>query len=160
VESFRARLQAVPHGGQYVVVPDGVAKNAGVRHGQRVRGTVNGAPYRSSVMKYSGTFHLGVHKATLAAAGVAPGVSVSVSIEPDDEPLPTDTVPPDFATALAKNRTAKAAWSDLRPSRRRELVKGVLTAKKPDTRARRIAAAIAELAAPAPERKGVRATKG
>jgi len=71
-ESFIAELLPVPHGGHYVIVPKAVAAGAGLRHGQRVRGTVNGVRYRSSLMKYSGMFHLGMHKATLAEAGVAP----------------------------------------------------------------------------------------
>jgi len=146
MQSFRAKLRPVPHGGQYVEVPETVASAAGLRHGQRVRGTVNGAAYRSSLMKYSGIFHLGVHKATLATARVAPGATVSVAIEADDEPLPTDTVPPDLAAALKQSAAAASAWNVLRPSRKREHVKAVVTAKKPETRARRIATVIAELA--------------
>ena len=74
-QSFTAELQPVPHGGHYVVVPRAVAEAAGLKHGLRVRGTVNGARYRSSLMMYGGMFHLGVHKATLAAADVkAPAV--------------------------------------------------------------------------------------
>jgi hypothetical protein len=146
MQSFRAKLRPVPHGGQYVEVPEAVASAAGLRHGQRVRGTVNGAAYRSSLMKYSGIFHLGVHKATLATARVAPGATVSVAIEADDEPLPTDTVPPDLAAALKKSAAAGDAWKVLRPSSKREHVKAVLTAKKPETRVRRITTVIAELA--------------
>jgi len=95
MQSFRAKLEPVPHGGHYVAVPAGVAEAAGLRHAARVRGTVNGAPYRSSLMMYSGVFHLGVHRATLAAAGAKPPARVTVTIELDDEPLPTDTVPED-----------------------------------------------------------------
>jgi bifunctional DNA-binding transcriptional regulator/antitoxin component of YhaV-PrlF toxin-antitoxin module len=143
---FRAKLEPVSHGGHYVVVPHEVAEAAGLRTKARVRGTVDGVPYRSSLMKYSGVFHMGVHKATLAKAGVEPGARVEVTIEIDDEPLPTDIVPDDFAKAIAKKPTTAAAWKRLAPSHKREHVKHILEAKKPETRARRIAKAIEMLA--------------
>ena len=90
-------------------------------------------------MKYGGVFHLGVHKATLAGAGVTPPARVKVSIELDDEPLPTDTVPPDLAKALKRNKPAASAWKTLRPSLKREHVKSVTSAKRAETRARRLA---------------------
>jgi hypothetical protein len=143
-QSFTAKLQPVPHGGQYVVVPRAVADMAGLKHGLRVRGTVNGARYRSSLMMYGGIFHLGVHKATLAEAGVKPAAVVTVSIEADDQPLPTDVVPPDLALALKGEATA-AAWKRLRPSLKREHVQSLLSAKKPETRARRLDKIVASL---------------
>ena len=93
MKRFSATLEPVPHGGLYVVVPPEVAAGARLAHGARVRGTVAGVAYRSSLMKYSGVFHLGVHKATAKSAGVVPGARVAVTIEIDDEPLPTDVVP-------------------------------------------------------------------
>jgi hypothetical protein len=145
VQKFHATLEPVPHGGQYVVVPAGVADAAGLKHGARVRGEVNGVGYRSSLMKYSGIFHLGVHKSTLQTAGVKPGARVSVTIECDDEPLPTDVVPDDLALALKKNPSAATAWTALARSHRREHVKALLIAKLPDTRARRVAKILAAL---------------
>jgi len=148
-KSFTAELLPVPHGGQYVVVPNAVAAGAGLRHGQRVRGTVNGARYRSSLMMYSGVFHLGVHKATLAEAEVAPPATVRVTIEADTEPLPTDAVPQDLAKALKRGSAAAAAWEQLRPSLKREHVKSLLEAKKPETRSNRLDKILATLAADA-----------
>jgi hypothetical protein len=151
-QSFTAKLQPVPHGGHYVAVPRTVAEAAGLKHGLRVRGSVNGAPYRSSLMMYGGIFHLGVHKATLAAADVKGPAVVTVSIEADDEPLPTDVVPPDLARALKKKSTAAAAWERLRPSLRREHVRSLQSAKKPETRARLLDKIVASLVERAPAR--------
>lgn len=145
--SFIAELLPVPHGGQYVVVPEDIAAAAGLRHGQRVRGTVNGASYRSSLMKYSGVFHLGLHKASLAEAEVTPPATVRVTIEADTEPLPTDTVPPDLAKALKRGSAAAAAWERLRPSLKREHVRSLLEAKKPETRRGRLEKIITTLGA-------------
>ena len=96
-------------------------------------------------MMYGGVFHLGVHKATLAEAGVRAPARVKVTIELDDEPLPTDTVPDDLAQALKRSASASAAWKVLRPSAKREAVKSVISAKKPETRASRIEKVIASL---------------
>jgi hypothetical protein len=150
MERFTAKVEPVSHGGHYVAVPAKVAAAAGLAHGARVRGTVNGVAFRSSLMKYSGVFHLGVHKATLWKAGAAPGARVEVALELDDERLPTDTVPEDLAAALAKSKALTAAWARLRPSHKREHVKAIVDAKKPETRARRIAKAIEMLRESAP----------
>jgi hypothetical protein len=149
MERFKARLEPVPHGGHFVVVPEKTAAAAGLVYGARVRGTVNGVPYRSSLMKYSGVFHMGVHKATLAEAGVGGGDRVDVTVEIDDQPLPTDVVPDDLARAMAAHPKAATAWEKLSPAHRREHVKHVIEAKKPETRARRIAKTVDALRAPA-----------
>jgi hypothetical protein len=153
MERFSAVLEPVSHGGHFVVVPEQVAAAAGLRYGVRVRGTVDGVAYRSSLMKYGGVFHMGVHKATIAAAGAKVGDRVDVAIEIDDEPLPTDTVPPDLEKALKKSAAAKAAFEGLSPAHKREHVKHVLEAKKPETRARRIEKTIATLEATPPKTK-------
>lgn len=147
MKRFTATLTPIRGGGHFVVVPAEIADAAGLRYGARVRGKVNGVAYRSSLMKYSGTFHMGVHKATIAEAGAAPGDEVTVHIELDDQPLPTDTVPADLKRAIDAKAVARAAWQQLSPSHRREHVKHVTEAKKPETRARRIAATVAALAA-------------
>jgi hypothetical protein len=147
-QRFKATLEPVPHGGLFVVVPAKTAAAAGLKYGARVRGTVNGAPYRSSLMKYSGVFHLGVHKATVAEAGVKGGDRVSVTIELDDQPLPTDVLPGDLAAAIAATAATRTAWTQLSPAHKREHVKQVIEAKKPETRARRIAATVAALGRP------------
>lgn len=146
MQRFTGTLTSARGGGHFVVVPPEVSEAVGLRYGVRVRGTVNGVAYRSSLMPSAGTFCLGVHKATVEAAGVEIGAPIDVAIEIDDQPLPTDTVPPDLAKAIGKTAATKAAWAKLAPSHKREHVKAVLEAKKPETRAKRIAAAVEMLA--------------
>jgi len=145
MQRFRADLNPVPQGGHYVVVPPAVAQKERLVHHSRVRGTCNGVPYRSSTPIYSGVYHLGLHKAMLAQAGAQPGKKVTVTIELDPEPLPTDVVPDDLVAALARDREAAGAWEKLRPSHKREHVRALLDAKKPETRAARLAKTIAQL---------------
>ena len=54
-------------------------------------------------------------------------------------------MPEDLRSALAAHPGAAAAFTALSPSRRKELVRGVVDAKRPETRAKRIAAAVAQL---------------
>jgi uncharacterized protein YdeI (YjbR/CyaY-like superfamily) len=90
---------------------------------------------------------LGVHKSTLQEAAVKPGALVSVTIERDTEPLSTDIVPADLSALLSTDRPAATAWAALAPSHKREHVKALLSAKQPETRARRLAKIIAALTA-------------
>lgn len=139
---FTATLISISHGGNYVEVPAEVAERAGVKHGDRVRGTAGGVAFRSSLMKYSGVFHMGIAKAVLREIGASTGDRIKVSVERDEEPLPGDAVPADLAKALKQSKTAKDGFEAFAPSHRREHVKHILEAKKPETRARRIAQTI------------------
>jgi hypothetical protein len=152
-QRFKAKLEPVPHGGLFVVVPAAVAERAGLAYGARVRGTVNGEPYRSSLMKYSGVFHMGVHKAVASAAGVRLGARVDITIALDTKPLPTDVVPGDLRRALDRREEASRNWERLSPATRRGYVKNVLEAKRAETRARRIAGIVETLDEGVPERR-------
>ncbi len=67
------------------------------------------------------------------------GDVVAVELRIDDDPQPTDGVPPDLAQALGQDPSAAAAWERLSPSSRRAHVGAILDAKRPDARARRVA---------------------
>ena len=132
---FKAKLEPVPHGGLFVIVPAGVAERVGLAYGARVRGTVNGEPYRSSLMMYSGVFHMGVHLAVARAAGVRAGERVEVTI------------------ALDRQEDAARNWERLSPATRRGYVKNVIEAKRAQTRAGRIARIVDTLAEGVPPRR-------
>lgn len=55
-------------------------------------------------------------------------------------------IPPEFAAALEASPAAKATLEGFAPSHRREYVEWIAEAKRPETRERRIAQAIAQLA--------------
>ena len=58
------------------------------------------------------------------------------------------TLAPDIAAALKSDRAAFKIFEALGPSHRREYLKWIDEAKKPDTRARRIASMIERLSVP------------
>lgn len=86
-----------------------------------------------------------VTKRVRAEAKVEAGEIVDVVMERDDEPRMV-TPPPDLEQALKAHGSAHAAWEKAGYSRRKELVGAIEAAKRPETRARRIEKAIAELA--------------
>jgi hypothetical protein len=83
---FKGVIEGARGGGHVIAVPDDVAQEIAARHMMRVKGTLAGAPYRSNVAKMGGRLILGVHKATLSAAGRDTGDEADVTIEVDNEP--------------------------------------------------------------------------
>lgn len=59
------------------------------------------------------------------------------------KPKPALPVPADLAAVLKKNKEAAAAWADFSPSCRREYIEWITEAKRPETRASRLATTIA-----------------
>lgn len=113
----------------------------------RVKVTLNGYTYRTSVAVVGGFFMLSLSAENRAAAGVSPGDAVEVTLELDTEPLIV-TVPDDLAAALGQVPGARQAFDKLPPSARKEYVRQVESAKAQETRERRIAGIVAKLSAP------------
>ena len=63
----------------------------------------------------------------------------------DARPRISLDIPPEFAEALARNKKAKENFDKLAPSYRKHYVGWIVTAKRPETKQRRIAEAIALL---------------
>jgi hypothetical protein len=106
--------------------------------------TVNGHSWKSRVAIMRGRHLLGLSNANRQAADVAIGEEVEVELELDTEPRVV-VEPPDFAQALDDDPLARAAYNNLSHSRKREHVRAIESAKKPETRQRRIEKAIATL---------------
>jgi hypothetical protein len=104
--------------------------------------TINGHRVRATLHKMGGTYMTAVNKEVQRQAGANAGDTVAVTIEPgEDEPV---EVPGDLAAAL-DGAGAREAFERLTPFRRREMVTAVISAKRPETRARRIAQALDRL---------------
>ena len=71
------------------------------------------------------------------------GTVVSVTIE-----RTTDDLPVELATVLDTNRSARDAWEQLSPSRKRIIREHIMAAKKPETRERRASAWLPDDAEP------------
>jgi hypothetical protein len=132
--------------GALVRLPADTAERFGTRARFPVRATFNGVAYRGSTMPTGdGTFCLGLTKAVRAAAGVAPDDPVQVTVERDTGER-TVEVPADLAAALAGHPEGARRFEAMSYTHRREYVEWIESAKRADTRARRVAKAVAMIA--------------
>ena len=109
----------------------------------KVKISLNGYTYRSTVAAYGDVFMLPLSKEHRGAAGVKAGDEVEVTLELDTEPR-TVEVPDDLAMALQEGGVT-AVFDALAPSKRKEHVRQVTSAKAEETRQRRIAKIVASL---------------
>jgi len=119
---------------------------AGLGQGQRppVRVIIGDYSYRTTVARMGGRYLVSLSAENRAAAGVAAGEEVEVDLELDDAPREVE-VPADLAAALAQDDAARATFETLPYSHRKEWVRWITEAKKPDTRTTRITKTIQSL---------------
>ena len=132
-------------GGTLVPIPEDVATELGLKGMPKIQAVIAGTPYRGSLMPMGdGTYCLGVLKSIQEAAGVGLGDSIEVLIELDTTPRTVEP-PPDLAQVLAADQKAAAAWAKLSFTNQKEMARSLEEAKRPDTRERRLKAAVAKL---------------
>jgi hypothetical protein len=143
---FRAHVEP-PEPMRGLEVPEEVVDALGGGKRPRVTITINGHTWKSRVAVMRGRYLLGLSNANRRAAGVTTGDDVEVKVEFDAEP-PVVVEPPDFVRALDADPIARCAYDRLAYSHKREHVLAIESAKKPETRARRIEKAMATLRKP------------
>ena len=152
LQSFIATLQRPDGVGTwtYLTIPFDAATVYGVKGQIKVKGTLNGLPFRGSLMPDGRGGHFLVVKKTLRDhLGVSQGSVVQVRLDRDSAER-TVSVPRDVKQALAANPPAAAAFQALPPSHQQEYLDHIAGAKKDETRQRRIAAAVTKLAVDKP----------
>jgi hypothetical protein len=140
MERFEAVIQEAGGGGAYVEVPAEVVTALGGGGRIPVQAEFDGIAYRGSIASMGGCMALGILKGIRSELGKGPGDGVVVTVSRDDAERTVD-VPDDLAAALAA-AGVRNAFDKLSFSHRREHVNAVNDAKRPETRARRIAKAI------------------
>ena len=108
-----------------------------------VRVTLNGYSYRSTIAAMGGPLFIPLRRSHREAAGLEGDETVKVTIELDTG-IRDVAPPPDLAKAL-KAAGVWERWAELSFTHRREDVESVTEAKKPETRQRRIDAAVEAL---------------
>ena len=124
-------------------VPAEVMAALGPQKRPRVKVTLSGYTYQSTIGVMGGRSLIPLSSAHREAAGVKAGDTVDVSIELDMAPQVTE-IPTDLLVALSK-AGVKGTFDALAPSRRKEFVRQVVEAKAQETRERRIAKIVSEL---------------
>ena len=133
------------HGGTTagIEIADEVVKALGGGRRPAVVVRLNDYTYRSTVAVMGGKNLIGVSNQVRTESGLAAGDVVEVELTLDT--APRVVTPPDDLVAAITAAGAHSAWDKLSYTSQRELAEGVSSAKKPETRERRIAAAIARL---------------
>lgn len=106
--------------------------------------TIGDRSARLRVAVMGGCNLIGLSKANRASLGVELGAQVSATISLDELPR-TVELPGDLAAALAGEPALRAHFDGLAFTHRREYVEWVASAKRADTRQRRIAATLIKL---------------
>jgi hypothetical protein len=85
-----------------------------------VRGTINGAEFIQTIVKYKGSWRLYINERMLKDSGADVGDRVAIEVAYD--PRPRDVpVPKPLEDALRKDKKARAAFDQLSPSRQKEI---------------------------------------
>jgi hypothetical protein len=140
---FLARVEpAQPMHG--LEVPPAVVEALAAGKRPTVTITINGHSWRSRVAIMRGRYLLGLSNANRQAAGVVTGDEVDVDVELDTEPRVV-VEPADFARVLDADPVARTAYERLAYGRKLQYVRAIESAKKPETRKRRIEKVVATL---------------
>jgi hypothetical protein len=129
-----------------IPVPADVLDGLGGSKRPAVTVTLNGYTYRTTVGVMAGESLISVSADVRAAAGVAAGDTVGVQIELDTGPR-TVTLPADLDAALDGEDDARRFFAGLSPSQQKWFVTNVESAKKAETRARRVVTSVEMLRA-------------
>lgn len=135
---FNAQLS---DSGDLLVVPKKVGTK--LRDMPKVEGTINGHPFRAALEPDpSGGLRLKVNKAMRRGSGADDGEPVELAVlGPEPEPKP----PVDLKKAFASSPEAKTVWEELTTMGRRDWVRWIESAKKQETRERRVTRTIDQL---------------
>ena len=117
-----------------------------------VKVTLNGVTFRTTIAAMGGPVCVGLRTSQREAAGLEGGETIEVRIDLDEEPRVV-TPPPDLVRALKAAPPAWDRWQELSYTHQREHAEAVEDAKKPETRARRLAKAVDTVRAMKPKTK-------
>jgi Bacteriocin-protection, YdeI or OmpD-Associated/Domain of unknown function (DUF1905) len=138
--SLRIRATLEPRGpaGAVVLTDEQVAVIGAGAKTPPVRVTVNGHTFSGRIGRMGGESLLGFSRAVREAAGVTLGQELELEIVLDATPREVEP-PAALAAAFERDRVARDAFDELAHSHRKEFVRWVAEAKRPDTRERRVA---------------------
>lgn len=103
--------------------------------------TINGYSYRSTIAIMSGETFVPLRRSNQEAAGIVPGQAYEVMLTLDTEPRTVER-PADLCAALDA-AGVRDGWDRLSFTTQREHVEAIDSAKRPETRGKRLTAAVA-----------------
>jgi len=138
-KSFRAPLERSGSSLNWVIIriPFDVATTWGRRGQLKVKGEVNGFPFRTSLFPTGKGAHIMiVNKGMQAGAKAHLGMVAAFRLEPDTEER-VITVPPELKRVLSEDRSLQRWFEQLSDSMRREISKWITGVKSAAARVRR-----------------------
>ena len=117
----------------------------GLRPRYHVSGTVNGCTIRGCLGAQGSEYFLRLGAAWIRDNGIGSGTEVTVCLAPEGPQASELSL--DLTRALSNNKAAKAFFDGLPTFYRKNYIRWIEAAKRPDTRAKRISEMVALLAA-------------
>ncbi|GAC1357143.1 MAG: hypothetical protein NVSMB31_17680 [Vulcanimicrobiaceae bacterium] len=135
--SFRARLEGYSQKGTmtFLRVPKRVMDVFAPRKRVPVRGTLNGTPFVTTITDMGDGPMIGVRKSLREAAKITQGDTVNVVVQHDTSTRDV-TVPKDLTEAMSP--AERARFEKFSFTHKREYIEAIESAKRPETRTRRI----------------------
>jgi hypothetical protein len=136
---FRAKIVGKEVGVVAAITPSvDVIEWFGTRGRVPIRGTINGFPFRSSLMPMGACHMMPVNKTLCRGAGVQPGDVVDVVMERDVEER-TVEAPAELKKELGRSKVARERWDGLAFTHKKEMAISISGAKQEETKTRRLA---------------------
>ena len=139
-ERFRTVAVARANGGITVTIPFDPSRAWGELDAYHVHGTVGGQPYRGALTPADGQWSLQLGPSWCRRPGFEPGDEVEVVMAPEGPR--TSTMGADVEAAFAAEPAAARFFDSMPSFYRNNVARGIEGAKRPETRARRIAEAV------------------
>ena len=130
----------------FLTLPKAASAKLPSRGMTSVEGMINGQSFRATLEPDGNRSHwLKVSRKLREAAGAEAGDVVTLEIAAKGKE-PEPRMPADLRKALASAPKARAVWKDITPIARRDWIQWIVSAKRPETRARRVENACSMLA--------------
>jgi hypothetical protein len=136
-KQFEATVEANERGNVQITIPFDPSAEWGRRQRHYVSGTINGTPFNGSLGARAGRVFMPLNKEFREAARIDVGDVVTVVME-SAEPARAE-LPPDLEEALAGEPAARKFLDGLSAFYRGEYVMWIVGARRPETRAARVA---------------------
>lgn len=129
----------------FFVIPFNVEETFGLKNHVKVKGSINGVEFRTSLApRGDGSHYMVVSKTIREAAGINFGEPFHVVMEPDMEERVVE-VPDLFRKIFEEHEEEGLVFEKLSYTRRKDFVDFVMDAKKDSTREKRIAQMLEEI---------------
>ncbi|MBD7912751.1 MULTISPECIES: YdeI/OmpD-associated family protein [Clostridium] len=145
MERFEAEIkEVIGRGGAYVEIPFNVEEVYGAKR-VKVKATFDDTPYRGSIVKMGTECHIiGITKEIRNKINKDIGDRILVTVEKDEEERVVE-IPEEFKEKIDSEKEALEFWNELSFSNKKKYVNWVYSAKREETRNKRIEIAIEKL---------------